>query len=119
MSTLVLAQQSCASGNPWQVQNLGPGAPVHGQVQILECEQLAPIIQCESNMCQAKIFLFDVRVQVLYNYYINRREPIMTTADFFADFDNTQYSEFVEYELSKIFQCTDHHTENFDLDVPF
>lgn len=43
----------------------------------------------------------------------------MTTADFFADFDNEHYSEFVEHELMQIFQCTIPHTENFDLDVPF
>jgi hypothetical protein len=44
---------------------------------------------------------------------------MMTTADFFADFYDTHYSEFVEHELSKIFQCGNHHQENFDLDVPF
>jgi hypothetical protein len=43
----------------------------------------------------------------------------MRIADFFADFSDTHYSEFVEHELSTIFQCTDHHDENFDLDVPF
>jgi hypothetical protein len=34
-------------------------APVVVQVQILECKRLAPIIQCQSNMCQVEIFLFD------------------------------------------------------------
>ena len=44
----------------------------------------------------------------------------MTTRDFFADFAYEQYSEFVEAELSEMFQCTDTHPENFEFDdVPF
>lgn len=43
----------------------------------------------------------------------------MTTADFFADYSDTHYQEFVEYELSQIFQSTIPQDENFDLDVPF
>jgi hypothetical protein len=43
----------------------------------------------------------------------------MTTADFFADYSLTDYSEFVEHELTQIFQCSDAHIENFDLDVPY
>ena len=44
----------------------------------------------------------------------------MTTRDFFADFYNDQYSEFVDAELREIFQCSDTHPENFDLaDLPF
>ena len=70
-------------------------------------------------MCQVKIFLFDVRAQVLYNCYINSKEPQMTTADFFADFAYEHYSEFVDHELREMFQCTNPQDENFDLDVPF
>ena len=43
----------------------------------------------------------------------------MTLAEFFAEFHPEHYSEFVERELSKIFQCTIPQDENFDLDVPF
>lgn len=43
----------------------------------------------------------------------------MTTADFFADYAMEQYQEFVEHELSQIFQSTIPQDENFDLDVPF
>lgn len=43
----------------------------------------------------------------------------MTTADFFADFDTEHYSEFVEHELSQIFQCTIPQDEKSALDVPF
>lgn len=43
----------------------------------------------------------------------------MTIAEFFADFQIEHSSEFVEHELSKIFQCTMPQDENFDLDVPF
>lgn len=43
----------------------------------------------------------------------------MTTAEFFADFHTEHYSEFVEHELTKIFQCTIPQDRNFDLDVPF
>jgi hypothetical protein len=46
-------------------------APVRGQVQILACVRCANIIQCQSNMCQEKIFLFEARSQVLYNIYID------------------------------------------------
>jgi hypothetical protein len=69
--------------------------------------------------CQDEIFVFEHFVEVLYNYYINRREPLMTTADFFADFAYHQYSEFVDHELREMFQCTNPQDENFDLDVPF
>jgi hypothetical protein len=44
----------------------------------------------------------------------------MATNDFFADFAYHQYSEFVDHELREMFQCTDHHDENFEFaDVPF
>jgi hypothetical protein len=43
----------------------------------------------------------------------------MTIAEFFADYSDTHYSEFVEHELTKIFQSTIPQDENFDLDVPF
>ena len=92
---------------------------MRGQVQKLECQALAPIIQCENNMCQVKNFLFEVLTQVLYNYCIDERETKMTTADFFADFAYEHYSEFVDHELREMFQCTIPQDENFDLDVPF
>ncbi len=69
--------------------------------------------------CQDEIFVFDHGVEVLYNYYINRREPDMTTRDFFADFYELHYSEFVEAELREMFCDTTTQDENFDLDVPF
>jgi hypothetical protein len=100
------------------VQNLGPRAPVRNQVQKL-WGLLRQIISAKALQCQAKIFLFDVRAQVLYNCYINSKEPLMTTADFFADFAYHQYSEFVDHELREMFQCTNPQDENFDLDVPF
>ena len=43
----------------------------------------------------------------------------MTTAEFFADYSDTHYSEFVEAQLREMFQCTIPQDENFDLDVPF
>lgn len=43
----------------------------------------------------------------------------MTIAEFFADYSDTHYSEFVEHELARIFQSTIPQDENFDLDVPF
>lgn len=43
----------------------------------------------------------------------------MTTADFFADFHDEYYQEFVEHELQEIFQDTTTQEENFLLDVPF
>jgi hypothetical protein len=70
-------------------------------------------------MRQAKIFSVDASVQVLYNYCIDERETKMTTADFFADFQYDQYSEFVEAELREMFCDTTPQDENFDLDVPF
>lgn len=43
-----------------------------------------------------------------------------STTEFFADYQYQQYSEFVDAELSEIFQCTDAHDENFEFDdVPF
>lgn len=79
----------------------------------------APIIQCQSYLCQVKIFLFEAIAQVLYNCCIDERETNMTIAEFFADYSDTHYSEFVEHELTKIFQSTIPQDENFDLDVPF
>lgn len=93
-------------------------APVANQVQKLECLPCA-IIPVANQLCQVKNFLFDPCVQVLYNCYINSKEPLMTTADFFADFAYEQYSEFVDHELREMFQCTNPQDENFDLDVPF
>jgi hypothetical protein len=40
----------------------------------------------------------------------------MTTADFFADFNDAHYSEFVEHELSKIFQCATTQEQFFEFD---
>ena len=43
----------------------------------------------------------------------------MTTRDFFADFYNDAYQEFVEAELREMFCDTTPQDENFLLDVPF
>jgi hypothetical protein len=43
----------------------------------------------------------------------------MTTAQFFADFHESHYSEFVEHELREMFQDTTPVDEKFDLDVPY
>lgn len=40
----------------------------------------------------------------------------MTTAEFFADFHSEHYGEFVEHELTKIFQCTTTHDKFFEFD---
>ena len=88
------------------------------QVQKLECVACANYTVA-NQQCQVEIFLFDWTVQVLYNYCIDEQETKMTTADFFADFQYDQYSEFVDAELREIFQCSNTQDENFDLDVPF
>jgi hypothetical protein len=77
--------------------------------------------QCTSgeSKCQDEIFLFDLCVGILYNYCIDGKETKMRIADFFADFSDAHYSEFVEAELAKIFQSTTTHDEIFLLDVPF
>jgi hypothetical protein len=80
---------------------------------------LRQIISAKAYVCQVQKLIFDQSVQVLYNYYINRRQLLMTTADFFADFAYEHYSEFVDAELREMFQCTNPQDENFDLDVPF
>ena len=55
----------------------------------------------------------------MYNYCIDERESHMRLADFFADFHDLHYSEFVEHELSKMFCDTTPQDENYDLDVPY
>jgi hypothetical protein len=72
MSTLVLTQLCCASGKPCQVQNLGPAAPVQKQVQKLG-GRLRQIISAKALQCQDEIFDIAAIIQILYNYYINRR----------------------------------------------
>jgi hypothetical protein len=104
-------------GNLVKCKTLGP-APVASQVQKLSCPVCA-IIPVADQQCQVENFLFDHSAQVLYNCYINSKEPLMTTADFFADFAYEHYSEFVDHELREMFQCTNPQDENFDLDVPF
>jgi hypothetical protein len=47
-------------------------APVRGQVQKLE-GLLRQIISAKALQCQDEIFDIAASVQVLYNYYINRR----------------------------------------------
>ena len=70
--------------------------------------------------CQAKIFLFDPNVKVLYNYYIHRRESMMTDTEFYRQIQEDWYHEFAGAELSEIFVCTNAHAENFEFDdVPF
>lgn len=80
---------------------------------------LRQIIPVVNQFCQDKNFLFDRTVEFLYNYYINRKEWLMTTRDFFADYAMEHYSEFVEAELREMFCDTTPQDENFDLDVPF
>lgn len=44
----------------------------------------------------------------------------MTTRDFFADYHEWHYSEFVDQELREMFQDTTPQPENFEFDdVPF
>ena len=88
------------------------------QVQKLECVACANYTVA-NQQCQVEIFLFDHTAQVLYNIYIDWKEYQMTTADFFADFQYDQYSEFVDAELREMFCDTTLQDENFDLDVPF
>jgi hypothetical protein len=101
-----------ASAKTTSAKSIVCAAPVRDQVQILACG----LLQAQ---CQDENFLFDQSAQVLYNYCIDERETNVTIAEFFTDFQQEPITEFVESELSKIFQCTNHHTENFDLDVPF
>jgi hypothetical protein len=54
------------------VQNLGPRAPVRNQVQKL-WGLLRQIISAKALQCQDEIFDIAAVVEVLYNYYINRR----------------------------------------------
>jgi hypothetical protein len=91
---------------------------VASQVQKLE-GPLRQIISAKALQCQDENFDIAAIVEVLYNCYINSKEPLMTTADFFADFAYEHYSEFVDHELREMFQCTNPQDENFDLDVPF
>lgn len=44
---------------------------------------------------------------------------MMTTTEFFADFQYDAFSEFVDAELSEMFCDTTTQDENFLLDVPF
>jgi hypothetical protein len=66
LSTLVLTQRSCASGDPCQVQKLEPAAPVQKQVQKLE-QALRQIISAKALQCQVKKFIVEYFCQVLYN----------------------------------------------------
>jgi hypothetical protein len=43
----------------------------------------------------------------------------MTTNEFFTAYQYQAFNEFVDAEVSKIFQCSYTHDEFFDLDVPF
>jgi hypothetical protein len=52
-------------------KTLGP-APVAGQVQKLE-GLLRQIISAKACVCQDEIFDIAAIIQILYNYYINRR----------------------------------------------
>lgn len=120
MCTLVSMQACCASAKPFQVQN-HPSClrqwPVKCKIAVVGLRQIIPVF---NQQCQVEIFVFDPSAKVLYNYCIDEREWQMTTTNFFADFAYEQYQEFVEAELSEMFQCTDTQVENFEFDdVPF
>ena len=100
------------------MQNLGPRAPVRGQVQKLE-GLLRQIISAKALQCQDEIFDIAAIIQILYNYYINRRYRLMATNEFFTAYQYAAFDEFVDAELREMFQCTNPQDENFDLDVPF
>lgn len=89
------------------------------QVQNLACGLRAHYI-VENLACQVKNFFIEQSVGVLYNCFINRREPHMTDAEFFAQIQEDYFHEFVGTELREIFVCTDAHDEIFEFDdVPF
>ena len=69
---------------------------------------------------QIQKFAFDQSVEVLYNYYINRRESEMSDTDFFSLTQELWFQEYVEQELSKKVADTNAHDNFFEFDdVPF
>ena len=103
------AQLCCASAKP-------SSAKPWAFRQEVKLRQIIPV---RIRNCQVQKLIFDQSLRFLYNIYIDWKEWHMTTRDFFADFYELHYSEFVEAELSEMFCDTTTQDENFDLDVPF
>jgi hypothetical protein len=69
---------------------------------------------------QIQNFSVEPNVEVLYNYYINRRQRQMSDTDFFSLNQEQWFTEFVEAEVSEILQDTNAHDNFFEFDdVPF
>jgi hypothetical protein len=73
-----------------------------------------------NQVCQVQIYILDAESTLSYNYFINRREPIMTERDFFRADQEAWYQEFVDAELSTKVVNTNPQPEKFTLeDIPF